>query len=128
MNHDDCDPKDYMTWDAHEKLCDQKFEWVRESKDQSAKEREAMKEDISRLEGFKDKLLWVIIVASIGVIATNLIGPRLTPQPGVSELKGYIAELVGVVKDQQELIETGNKISMENQEKLKVINKKLGVQ
>jgi hypothetical protein len=133
MNNKECDPKSYVTWDEHERYCDSRMDTIHESKKVSEQDRKALRKDISnlesdivRLEGFKDKLLWVIIMAALGIISTNIIGPQLSKNMEVSELKGYIAELAGTVKDQQSLIETGNKLSQENQERLKSMERRPG--
>ena len=126
----DCNPSDYVKWDSLKDHCGDKHAadmmWAKTVVEESKKDRSEIKERVSKIEAFKDKFLWLFLVASLGIIATNLIGPRLMPHDsGVRELKGYIAEVAGELKDQKQLIEVGNKISLENQEKLKVVNKKL---
>lgn len=128
MNGKDIEMERYLLKTDHDLHCEKVFEqrdkWLESVIEHTMAEHADVKERVSKLEILKDRMFWVILVATLGIIATNIIGPRLVPpQEGIKELTGYIAIVTEELRDQKTLIESKNKVSQENQTRLNQLEK-----
>ena len=115
-----CNPAQHPTWPELKSHCEEKhdsqMEWAKEVIKASKDDRETTKDRVTKLENWKDKLFWVILLAAIGIIATNIIGPKLA--------RNGDAEMMMSIKNE---VREGNAISMQNQTKIQKLEERLGV-
>lgn len=128
-----CNPSDHPTWSQLKEHCDERHEgdmrWAQEVVKTSVQDRERLHRDVDELHSLIPRFQWWFIGILVVIILSNIIGPRYFGKNGydkqIGELKGYIAEVAGVVEDQQSLIIIGNKISEDNKVKLDRLEKRL---
>lgn len=105
----DCDPGDYLKRIEHSDICDRRHEaamdWAHEAVKAGEVDRMSIKTRVDKLEAWKDKLFWVILLAAIGIIATNLIGPRLA-RNGDSKILTDMQTKINIVVDKQATFDT----------------------
>ncbi len=129
----EADCSQYLKREEHEKICakqhEAEMEWAREVVHHSEGDRKNLWEEVAELKKIPGRFqTWFIVLLCAGILAPYVTS-RITSNGNDSsmrELKGYVAEIAGVVKDQQTLITEGNRISEENQRKLQHLEKRLG--
>lgn len=98
-----------MLKDDHDRQCDKQheaaMEWAHEAVKAGETDRTGIKQRLDKLEMWKDKLFWLVLVAAIGIIATNIIGPRLAKN-GEGKILTDLQTKINIVVDKQAAFDT----------------------
>lgn len=124
--HEPCNPAEYIKWGEIKEHCedhhDSMYKWASTNIKASEADRKDTKDRVIKLEGFKDKLLWVIILASVGIIGTNILGPMISKSSDTNQLSNIVQKIEDSVKEVRELKGYFSIMSSEQSEQKKIIN------